>query len=192
MIFIVQEHKNKGKDQPKVEHCGPNSPWHKEGAASFRSCTHLLIVWRLPILQYLFTGFAVCCFSGLLASLFGSGNKKSSDFWYKKTQNEQMYSCKSQERVEAESLYFPHFHVPPGRCHLGSAAPVPRLVEPWAQAVPWRSSHSSAGVWLCCQARNGLCRQGWLSAAAAVGLWGHGFLHLVTLLSIRSLSGKSS
>lgn len=46
------------------------------------------LFWRLPIRQYLFTHFAVCCFSALLAALLGSGNKKSSEFWYQKRQND--------------------------------------------------------------------------------------------------------
>lgn len=107
-------------------------------------------------------------------------------------------------------------HVPSGQCHLGSAAPVPRLVEPWAQAVPWRSScrHSSAGVRLSVagsllavsdvrllpghgvaqgQHRNRLGRQGWLSAAAAAaaGLWGHGFLRLSCCFQLEVCQGNS-
>lgn len=103
-----------------------------------------------------------------------------------------MYSCKSQEGVEVELLCFPGCP-----CALW---PVPLGLS------------SSAGVWLSVagtllavsdvrllpghrvaqgQHRNSLGRQGWLSAAAAAGLWGHGFLRLSCCFQLEVCQGNS-
>lgn len=52
LIFVGQEHDNKGKAQPKSEIFGPNSLWHKAVTALCRSCTTR---WSTFILEIQFT-----------------------------------------------------------------------------------------------------------------------------------------
>lgn len=65
LIFVGQEHDNKGKAQPKSEIFGPNSLWHKVVTAPFRSST---TIWSVFILEIRFTrsidesALLFCCF----------------------------------------------------------------------------------------------------------------------------------
>lgn len=219
MIFVVQEHENKEKNELRVRSSDQIHPDTKReqlpsgavpayslsgGFPSCSICSHILL----------------CAAFLLFWHHFWDQETRNRLMFGTKKQNEQMYSCKSQEGVEVESLCFPLCRVPSGRCHFGSAAPSSCYrakaggavgtgsameKQPRAQQCRSVAAKSVAETLLAAsdlrllpghgvaqgQHRNRLCRQGWLSAAAAgVGLWRHGFLGFVTLLSIRSLSGK--
>lgn len=122
MIFVVQEHENKGKNELRVRPSDQIHPDTKReqlpsgavpayslsgGFPSCSICSHILL----------------CAAFLLFWHHFWDQETRNRLMFGTKKQNEQMYSCKSQEGVEVESLCFPLCRVPSGRCHFGSAAP---------------------------------------------------------------------